>query len=103
MKNKNKITRPIWYRYLRVQRKYGISWKAATNVAIISFIFLLANGFLQDGVANKEGFLNTFARVLGVLSIAPFYRRIEVYAQGIGLIILIVFGALGFALGTLIF
>jgi len=98
-----KYTRPIWYKYLRVQRKYGISLRAAVNVAVISFLFLLANGFLQAGVANKEGFLNTFARVLGVLIIAPFYRRIEVYAQGFGLIILIIFGALGFTLGTLIF
>lgn len=99
---KLKYTRPIWYKYLRVQRKCGISWGAAFRVAILSFLFLFSNGLVMSSIADSNSFTETFFKAVCVLSIAPFYRRVEVYAKGYGLIILIIFGALGYSLGGIL-
>ena len=96
-------TRPIWYNYFRVKRSYGISWTAALRVASISFLFLFANGWLQSAVVDKSDPFFIYIKIASVLSIAPFYRRIEVHGQKLGLIILVLFGALGYTVGTQIF
>lgn len=94
---------PIYYRYLRAETKNGLSWKGATGIAVVSFLYSLLNGLLTTLVVNGAPFTSKFLVAIIFFVFMLFSIRVMAYAKTAGMIILILFSALGYAVGTEIF
>ena len=102
MKIRKKLA-PIYYRYFRAETSKGASLSGVSRVAIVSFVYMLANGALTSFVAQQASEYTIFASALFLFLLHPFHVRIMAYAKYLGLIIAILFSALGYTVGTQIF
>lgn len=100
---KLKTIAPIYWRYFKIQRKSGISVKAALSVATISFLFSMLSSTLTVLIVANTPILLLFLTAVLYYTTLLFSVKVMAFAQTFGKIILVIFSALGYVVGVTIF
>ena len=94
---------PTYYRYLRIQRKKGISIKGIIGVSVVSFTFSLLNAGLTSLVVNGSSYLALFSVGIMYYTALLFSVKVMAFSKTIGKILLVLFSSLGFVVGVYLF